>query len=311
MSRIVLTSVLTVLLSTSASLAEIIVHAAGWEQPVLYFEDDGIVPAQMMFGFDGFLYVGNDKVDTPLSIYQVTAPMTGGPYGDPIGDPDTVLPVADGSVFVGGSQDVWRIPPGPGAPELIIDGLFDLPPQPGHMTLAPNGDMLANNNNEIVRFNLDGTLTTVVANVPTARGIGFGSDGFLYFVDENRTGISRLLYDAGQIPYDGSDFDPFITGFESINSISLMDDGTIIFSELLADEIYFGQLDGTTELFATVPEIGGEPKNHGFSAIQGPDGAIYLSDGTEGEEAIFRIVPEPATLSVLALGALAVIRRRR
>jgi hypothetical protein len=38
----------------------------------------------------------------------------------------------------------------------------------------------------------------------------------------------------------------------------------------------------------------------------GPDGALYVS--TYAEDTIFRIVPEPATLSLLALGGLAVLK---
>jgi DNA-binding beta-propeller fold protein YncE len=297
-------------LTALATASPVVIHP-DWQQPELYYQSDDLIPAQLNWGFDDNLYVGS-AVALETRIHRVTGPGTGAPYGDVLSDPDAVMHTADGSVFVGGFQDVWRIPPGPGTPELIIDDGFPNLNLPGHFALAPNGDLLAQSADSILRVNLDGTLTTVVENIDAPRGIAFGPDGYLYYVSRGQTSVSRVMYDAGALPIDDATVDPYLTGFDGLNNLGLLNGETVLLQSELQDELWFGYLDGTSEVLALVPaEVMGPL--HQFNAVQGPDGAIYLADGPNGTEAIYRIpfVPEPTSVGLLAVGALAMLRRRR
>jgi hypothetical protein len=294
---------------TSAGADDIVVLHPDYAQPELYFEDDNLIPDKMDWGFDGNLWVGNQLIDD-AKIYQIASQGVGSPYGEVLFDPDAVVQTPDLAVWVGGGGDVWRYPSGSETPELIVDDGFPLP-QPGNLVLAPNGDILANNDDQIVRVNPDGTLDPIITNNPNARGVRVSDDGYLYFVDDNQTSISRVLYDPNGGPIDATTVSPFLTGLTGLDAIGLIGNDTVLYTDLDNDLLYLGYLDGSSELFASVPNQTGDPAPHFFNADQGADGAIYISDGTNGTEAIWRVVPEPMTLSLLAIGGVALLRRRR
>lgn len=308
--------VLSGVVALGASLAHgtITVTDPAWLPATLYYQSEGLVPDKMNWGFDGNLYVGNAISDFGVSIWQVTGPGVGASYGAPLTDPDAVLQLADGSVLVGGANSVTRIPPGPGAPVLVTAALNFLH-APSHLALAPNGDVLADDGNRVVRINPDGTVTDVITNLTDAGAIAFDGAGNLYFANAARTGISSILYNPLGPAVDATGVATFIAGFNSINSIDFMSDSRLLFSDRTAtvnDALWFGTLAGATSQLAIVAPVGAPTLAHSFAAYEGPDGAIYVSDGTAGEAAIFRIpqVPEPASFALLALVGGALIRRR-
>ena len=68
--------------------------------------------------------------------------------------------------------------------------------------------------------------------------------------------------------------------------------------------IYRVTPDGTRTIFAQ-----GFNVDDMSDLALGPDGGMYVADRNTG--VIYEIIPEPATLSLLALGGLAMLKRRR
>ncbi len=309
-------SILSLVASASA-LAGVTVIDPNYDPATLYYQSTTLRPAGLTFGTDGALYVGNEIADTPnaVQIHRVTAPLTGAAFGDALIDPDAVLGISNGDIWVGGGNSIWRLPAGSGSPASLVSNAFTSGSRPDAMRVALNGDVLANDGGRIVRVNPDGSLTDVVTNITNSGGFDLGSDGYLYFANSNRTGIARVLYNPLGPAVDATTLTDFITGRSSISSVDVTASGRVLFGDAFAggvgDGLFFGALDGSVSTLALVAKVNGAASRHVFGALEASDGSIYVSDGEGGEDSVFLIVPEPGTLALLALGGLVAGLRRR
>ena len=312
----------TGILATMVLLAFGVVGAAGQVVPGLTVEHyaDVTDPLGLTFAPDGTLYSGRDNAGSggetwdAVKIHQIG--IGGTPvveYGnDPIPDPDSVLFDAaglyaqPGSVLVAGQEigsltgfiravqpdqtivDLW----GPSEP------LFN----PNAMLFDNNGRLLVSDDIGDVYEFVGGDLSLLI-DLPAYGGASV-VDEMNRIYTRTTDGIVRVFAEDGTLIDDA-----FATGLATTPLTMEFGPG----NSLWGDDLYTLNRE-TGELLriddtGTVNVIG-----TGFDALDtlhltfGPDGYMYLS--AFGDDRVIRIVPEPASLSLLALGALALLRRR-
>jgi len=136
----------------------------------------------------------------------------------------------------------------------------------------------------IWRMNYDGTGAERIHMATIAADVALDVDGgYMYFTDNDTNSIHRAWL-------DGTHFETLYTAADGVSDpIGLalqLDEGMIYWANYLGGSISRAPMDGTGTVEDILTGLGGRP---GYIAV----------------------TPEPATLSLLALGGLAIIRRRR
>lgn len=295
--------------------------------PGFTIEDYAFVdgPMEMGFALSGVLYVGRDISSSgtadPLRIHRIG--LGGTPveeYGDLIPDPDAVIFDAtgwfsgtSGSVLVGGVGDggsVRAILPDETTVLLWDSGLSN----PTRMTFDNSGDVLFFSDptgQKILRSDGGypaGTPNTLVDTGNAVGGITVAPDGRIF---------TRVQYDDKiriYDPNDGTLLDPsFATGLLQPSWETMAFGaggvwGTDLFTISDGDLLRFDATIGSPT-YGDSTVVGS-----GFDAtpsdiVFGPDGALYVS--MFDEDKILRIIPEPATVSLVLFGGIVALKRRR
>lgn len=304
------------LLVVLSAVAATSVGASAQTVPGYTVEDYASVPDPLTRSFmpDGTMFVGRATDQGEAGKIHRVAPggMDVVEWGnDPINDPDAVLADPSGLFAPAGSVLVGGANPGLGGSIRAIlpdQSIIDVFP-PDLAVVNPNGLKFDLDNRLLVGDDRstntriwvsDGGPLTTLIDLP-----GFGGTAVEPGTNNiyANVGGTVSIYDENGGLLDG-DFATLPAG------------GGITFgpgNALWGDDLY-AMIESTGELIR-VDDLGNPTViGTGFAATTygpsfGPDGFMYFS--VENQDKIIRVVPEPATLSLLALGGLALVRRRR
>jgi sugar lactone lactonase YvrE len=214
-------------------------------------------------------------------------------------DIDTNGAVLVGNASSSGTQ-VYEISP-TGSVTLLRNDLAS----PTDILLEQDGSILA-----IERFGIrgvsriarDGSSRTVIArrsdygwgDYPT--GVELDSEGNLYVATRSNGQIYRLTPEGDSTVFAG------IPASNSEIALQFAPSGDLFATNDQTGQIFRISSDGTASLFAS--DIG-RPKGITFDDA----GVMYFTSQDDG--VIYQVVPEPATMSLLALGGIALLKRRR
>lgn len=287
-------------------------------------------PVEMSFDPTGILYVGHDlsfsggTSTDPAKIHRVG--IGGFPveeYGlATIGDPDAVLfdvlgvvSGVPGSVLVGGIDF-------PGSSMGSISAIF--PDESIGTIYGPSADfknvnamefdsmgrlIIVDNDGDTTGevYVADGGAPTLLFTLPADNGsLTLDADDRIYTAAID--GVIRIHDSAGALVDDA-----FVTGLTLGTSapMAVGQGGTIWGTDLFAVDRGTGELlriDSGGSVIVIGTDFGGEDRLAADLAF-GPDGALYVS--FLDEDRIIRIIPEPLTLTLVAVGLLGLLRRRR
>lgn len=255
----------------------------------------------------------------PANTFALAFPMVGSAFGE-------YLYAGSGDGYYGGDKSIYRIDPA-GAVEVFVPGSHF---GGGYSTAnainfshpdGPYGDHLWSQDctlDRVLRFDPDGSSTPFGGGIPLAYDFmfdpygHFGGDMFVSQSEKSEHGsgddniwricpdeaTTLFLPDAPGVHNGGGCITPPASVFGG--DMIYIDNG---WAWPTGGTVYRVTPGGTRVVFA-----------EGFDAVDnadvvlGPDDALYVVD-TYG--VIYRIVPEPAALGLLALGGLAMMRRRK
>ncbi len=279
-----------------------------------------IDPIELAFDPTGILYVGRDNAGSgggtndAVRIHRVG--LGGAPvveYGnDPINDPDSVVVDSaglfgtPGAVLVAGATGVGggnisTIHPatqnvsilfGPDDSILNVNDMkFD---NMGRLLLAENsGNVLVST----------GAMPSVLFSIGVPNGqVDIAASDNIYTAALD--GVVRVHASDGTL-IDNS----FVTGLGMGQSSKIaIGSGTLFGNDLLIVDFGTGDLLRVDSL-GNSTVIGTGFSNLVTDIEFGPDGFLYISEA--GNDRVLRIIPEPASLALLGVAAMALIRRRR
>jgi hypothetical protein len=273
-------------------------------------------PTEMTFSPSGTMYVGQDVGHLgghpwdPARIQRVG--IGGAPvedYGAEISDPDAVIFDATGlfsgtagSILVGGSIDTN----GQGFVSAIL---------PDQSIISIWGPTTVFKNPTKMSYDTVGNL---IFTDPTARKILKSGGSFPQVLHTLSYPVDGLAVDSLDRIYTHSQSDGIIRMYDAEGEHTFAtlsgsgSAGTLAFGPggWWGTSLYAisGGILTSIDADGNTTAIGsGFDEAHDIAF--GPDGAMYVS--MLGDDVVFRIVPEPCTLSLLALGALGLMRRRR
>jgi len=213
---------------------------------------------------------------------------------------------ADGMILVGDASgvsptnNIWEVSPGTGAATLVYGYAYS----PTDIHLDSAGDMLVVERlgiQGVSRIARDGSWRDVLLDaadqgwqdVPT--GIDLDSEGNLLVGYRDDGAIYRLS--AGGNP----ELFAHVPAGNSVLALCFSPEGELFAANDLTGEIYRIDAEGDVDLFASGID---RPRYMTF------DGTGRMCFAAFNEATVYVVVPEPATLSLLALGGIAVMRRR-
>ncbi|MBN2446122.1 MAG: hypothetical protein JXO22_05330 [Phycisphaerae bacterium] len=272
----------------------------------------------------GIMYVGRDLGHSggssadPTYIHRVG--IGGSPvveYGNSmIADPDIVLfdtagaiSGVAGSVLVGGSNSngtagsLYAINPDQSVHTLF--GPFSSIPNPNELVFDSTGRLLIGEDHGSV-WDYNGGAPVLLFTSP-AWGSGLALDASDRMYIPGNDGVIRL-YDSDGTLIDNA----FFSGLATTRPVPIaMGPGGIWGSDLYTVKADTGELlrISTASGTASVIGTGFADSDRITAAIEfGPDNALYFS--FLNEDRVIRVIPEPSALTLLAVGCLALLRRR-
>jgi len=264
-------------------------------------------PFELAFGPDESLYCGHNT-NSAVQIYRI--PPGGGAaqlWGSvsPI-DPDGI-DVSGAYVYAGGEKNVWQtdLATGVGASWTTWTDFRNI----GTLLVDSAGRYGAAGNIMIgnCRYSYDIEFISAATREPILQ------------IDSADLYVPRALLFAQDTLYclEASETKG-IWAISATGDLSLVDDGGFAWDfnqAMVYDPTDDALLVGDGELIVRVPRTGGAAQTvgTGFGEVAGlsfgPDGWLYVADGAN--DAIWRVLPEPATLALLAVGGVGVLLRRR
>lgn len=252
--------------------------------------------SDIVFGYDGVSFVANGENTVSSRITRVPAGGgLGAPFGPLIFDPDAVLVAPQGGVYIGAASSVYWLSEDGSHLDLLSSG--------GHLSNVTcfqydtAGDLLVSSlfNGNIVRLAPDGTQTVVyrtgLAEVTT---FIFSSDGELYIGTRHGPRVYRFLAD--------NDLELIVeTDHAALTGIA--------FDAL--QRMFVADLHG---LYLVDPNLHQATQVIELDRCEGltyHNGALYMAESLADEVWRTYVIPEPVTLSLLGLGGLGLLARRR
>lgn len=277
-------------------------------------------PIELAFDPTGILYVGRDNEGSggtdadAVRIHRVG--LGGAPvveYGNSaIPDPDSVVVDVNGvfgtpgAVLVAGTTG-----PGVGAMSTIQPGTQNVSVLFGpNATLLNINDMKFDSSGRLILAQNSGNVLVSTGAMPTVLfSLGIPNGQIDIAASDNiytaaLDGVIRVHAPDGTL-IDNS----FVTGLGAGQSSKIaIGSGTLFGNDLLVLNFGNGDLLRVDSLGNST--VIGTGFNTTISDIEfGPDGFLYLSDYANDQ--VLRITPEPTSLVLLGIGALALVRRRR
>jgi len=264
-------------------------------------------PFEIEFDPAGTLYAGHNT-NSAVRVYRI--PPGGGAaqlWGSQSPtDPDGI-DVSGASVFASGEEKIWQTDRATGVTSPWT-------------TWTANRNMTTMVVDDAGHYGAAGNI--MIASARYSYDIEFISaatrDPYLRIASGNLYVPRGLLFAQGTLYCVESSASEGVWAVSPTGGLSAVDDGGFAWGSPQAmvyhpggDVFYVG--DGAN--IVRVPRTGGPAQKvgSGFGGIVGltfgPDGRLYVAD--EGADVVWRVLPEPATLGLLGLGAAAALVRRR
>ena len=121
------------------------------------------------------------------------------------------------AVGLSGGGQLWRVPPGPGTPEVVVDSLTDFTLR--DVETGPNGNLWLSgwpgSGGPIRVYSPGGTLVKTMPAPGKVSGLHFGPSGALY---ANVGHTSQPAASAGLYMWDGASWTPLVTNISGIGN---------------------------------------------------------------------------------------------